>query len=90
MTIQHSLQDCEGVHSILDDMMIYGQCQTEHDERLEKVLKRIQESGLSLNKEKCSFNMSELAFLGHVLSEKGINPEDRKAEAVANARMPKL
>ena len=87
--IQHTLQDCEGVHNILDDITIYGQFETEHDERLEKVLKRIQESGLSLNKKKYNFNMSVLVFMGHVLSEKRIGSEDVKAEAVPNARMPK-
>ena len=87
--IQHTLQGCEGVHNILDDIIIYGRSQTEHDERPERVLKRIQERGLSLNKEKCRFNTSELVFMGYVLSEKGVGPEDVKLEAVANARTPK-
>ena len=33
--------------------------------------------------------MSELVFMGHVLSEKRMSPEDLKFEAVPNARMPK-
>jgi hypothetical protein len=34
--------------------------QEEHDARLEKVLQRIQDKGLTLNTEKCKFHMSEL------------------------------
>eukprot|EP00794_Sanderia_malayensis_P004282 gene4282-4850_t len=35
---------------------------------------RIQDKGLTLNKEKCKFHMSELEFMGHLLSARGIGP----------------
>lgn len=37
---------------------------------------------LKLNKEKCHFCISEVCYVGHVLSSDGIKPEPQKVEAV--------
>jgi hypothetical protein len=61
--IQQVLQDCSGTANISDDIMIFdGSDQAEHDKRLEKVLTRLEERGLTLNKEKCVFDMPKLTF----------------------------
>lgn len=61
----------------------------QHDKRLEKVLHTLQGAGLTLNREKCVFRMTELQFMGVLLSEKGIGPTSAKVEAVKNAQPPK-
>ncbi|KAJ8018643.1 hypothetical protein HOLleu_43268 [Holothuria leucospilota] len=86
--IQQVVAGCEGTHNISDDIIVHGKDLTEHNERLEKVLKRIQEAGLTLNEQKCEFNMSELVFMGHKLSGNGICPSDEKVEAIRDARQP--
>ena len=50
------LGDLEGVVCLIDDVLIYGRNQEEHDERLLAYLSRIEEAGLTLNKEKCEFS----------------------------------
>ena len=50
------LQGLEGVVCLVDDVLVHGCTQTEHDQRLEAVLARIAESGLTLNKDKCVFS----------------------------------
>ena len=87
--MQQTLQGCKGVQNILDDIIMYGRCKEEHDERLKAVLVRLLESGLTLNRKKCQFNMSQLTFMGHVLSPQRIGLENVKVKAVANARSPK-
>ena len=42
-----------------------------------------------MNKEKCKFRMTELVFMGHLLSDRGIGPAQSKIAAVQNAREPK-
>ena len=84
--IQQVLEGCEGTHNISDDIIVYGKSQTEHDERLHRVLQRIKSRGLTLNGNKCAFSMDRLVFMGHVLSEKGIGPAAAKAEAIVKAR----
>lgn len=86
--IQQALQGCEGVRNIFDDIIVHGATIDEHDSRLRKLLDRIREKGLTLNKEKCKFRMPELVFMGHLLSARGIGPAKSKIEAVVEARRP--
>ena len=87
--VQQVLQGIDGCHNISDDIIVHGETHDEHDGRLREVLRRLSEHGLTLNKDKCQFSMSELTFMGHVLSEKGVSVEDDKVRAVAEFRGPK-
>ena len=86
--IQQVLHGCEGTHNISDDIIVWGTNTQEHDERLRAVLHRLKEKGLTLNEKKCTFQMNEITFMGHVLSDRGIGPEDCKIKAVSDARNP--
>ncbi|CAC5408376.1 unnamed protein product [Mytilus coruscus] len=50
--IKMALEGCAGQRNISDDIIVYGCTQQEHDERLNKVLDRMREKGLRLNKDK--------------------------------------
>ena len=86
--IQQVLEGCDGVRNIHDDIIVHGQTTEDHDKRLEQAMERIQNRGLTLNKEKCKFHMSELEFMGHLLSTRGAGPSHTKVEAVTEARQP--
>ena len=88
--MQQALEGCEGVRNMhaYDDIIVRGKTAEQHDTRLEKALGRIQEKGLTLNKEKCKFHRSEIEFMGHLLSARGIGPTQAKVEAVMEARKP--
>lgn len=86
--IQQALHGCEGVRNISDDIILHGKDDQQHDERLEKLLQRLQQRGLTLNGEKCKFKMPQLEFMGYLLSARGIGPTESKVEAVVNAREP--
>ena len=62
--IQQLLTYCSGTSNISDDMIIYGPYyghnRAEYDKRLEKVLTRLKDGGLTLIKEKCVFYISHL------------------------------
>ena len=57
----------DGALCHMDDVLIFGHTQQEHDRRLHSVLSKIQKAGLTLNADKCEFNESEISFLGHVI-----------------------
>jgi len=86
--ISQTLQGCEGVKNLSDDIIVHGKNKEEHDARLRSVLQRLRESGLTLNKSKCKFNMKKLVFFGHVFTDKGVKPEESKVQAIINARRP--
>ena len=61
------LSGLEGVVCQMDDVLVFGRDQTEHDTRLTAVLKRIESAGATLNPDKCEFSRKTLKFLGHIL-----------------------
>ena len=71
----------------MDDIVVFGSSQKEHDERLHKVLEKMKQEGLTLNKEKCQFAQSEIKFLGHIIGKDGVKIDNEKLEAILN--MPK-
>ena len=87
--IQQALQNCGNAANISDDIIVHAKTEEQHDRILEKVLKTLKEKNLTLNEEKCKFHMTQLEFMGFVLSKNGIGPTEEKVKAVANAREPK-
>ncbi|XP_053392140.1 uncharacterized protein LOC128554851 [Mercenaria mercenaria] len=83
------LSGLQGVNSIFDDIMVHGKDTAEHNVRLKLLLTRLQEKGLTLNLQKCQFNMSHIDFMGVVLSQHGVGLADDKVEAVLEAREPR-
>jgi hypothetical protein len=43
-----------------DDIIVFGKTKNEHDQNLNNVIQRLQESSLTLNKDKCLFGVSNL------------------------------
>ena len=71
-----------------DDILIGGRTPEEHAETLETVLKRLSEHGITLNKEKCQFGVSEIEFFGHTFSSTGLKPSREKVAALKNCTRP--
>ena len=88
MVLLHVLQECDGAHNILDDVMVHAPTEEEYDKRFENVVQVLSSRGLTLNRDKCQFKMSHLEFMGHVLSARGIGPADVKVKAVVDACEP--
>ena len=65
------LAGMNGVVCLIDDILVYGTTQAEHDQRLMTVLRKICDAGLTLNKDKCQFNTTSIKFLGQVVDQEG-------------------
>lgn len=85
-TMQRILEGLEGVVCQMDDILVHGATIEEHDERLEAVLKRLEEANATLNPEKCLFAQETVSFLGQLVGKNGIQADPAKVEAVN--RMP--
>ena len=51
--MSETLNGLPGTLCLMDDILVYGKTQAEHDQRLRKVLERVQQAGLTLSQEKC-------------------------------------
>ena len=65
----------------MDDILIHRRNEEEHDARVQEVLKRLQEAGVTL-KDKCEFSKRTIKFLGHIVSEAGIEVDSSKTAAI--------
>ena len=65
-----------------------GKTPEEHDRNLEIVLSRLQEAGLHLKREKCTFRQKSCKYMGHEIDAEGINPTNDKVLAIENAPPP--
>ncbi len=72
----------------MDD--IISPCSTISDGliRLENIFKRLQQANLKLKPSKCIFFQKEVKFLGHIVSEAGIQTDPAKIAAVKDWQMP--
>ena len=83
------LQDIPAVMVYIDDILITGKSEEEHLETLERVLARLEESGLKLKRSKCLLMAPSVTYLGHKIDKDGIRPLAEKVRAVQKAPEPK-
>jgi len=72
----------------LDDIIVFSQTFEEHVQRLNNVFRKLHEAGLKLNPSKCSFFQKQVKYLGHLVSERGIETCPEKVEAVRQWPVP--
>lgn len=65
-------KDIEGVEVIVDDILVWRASEEKHDSRLEQVFEHAQFQNLKLNKDKSQIKLTEISFIGHILSHQGI------------------
>jgi hypothetical protein len=79
----------EIVEVFMDDFSVYGTSFDNCLHNLDKVLQRCEETNLLLNWEKCHFMMNEGIILGHKISERGIEVDRAKVEAIEKMPCPR-
>ena len=88
-TMENLLQGIKGVSVYIDDILISGSTVEEHLQTLDKVLERLNNAGLRLNKYKCFFLRSWIKYLGHIIDKDGLHPTKEKVQAIREAPTPR-
>lgn len=78
----------KGISKYCDDFLIYGRTQDEHDVNLQAVLKTIREANLEINQEKSVYDVTEVSFLGHIVTTRGTLPDPDKVNDIKSFRAP--
>ena len=73
----------------LDDILIYSRTEEEHEQHLRTVLQRLREEKLYCRRHKCELGATEVEYLGHVVSAKGVRMDSSKVSAVENWPVPR-
>ena len=86
--IESLLQGIPKVVVYLDDILVTGNNNEEHLQNLAEVLKRIQQAGLRLKKDKCEFLSTSVVYLGHRIDSQGLHRTTDKVDAIRKAPTP--
>ena len=70
------------VAAFVDDVLVGTEAEEEHDEVVEKVLKRLEENDLYVKPENCMWKVRKVPFLGVVIGEGKVEMEEDKVEGV--------
>ena len=55
---------------------------------LERVARKLEESGLTLNYDKCEIGVSSMVYMGDVLSGEGLKVSSERVKAIIDASTP--
>lgn len=87
--MEQILSNCDGCFNFIDDILVFGRDESEHDTRLEAVLKQLRDYNVTINDGKCEYGVEELVFLGHNITRNGVTPTHDKVQAIKQFRSPK-
>ena len=88
------LDGLEGVEVIADDILVYGvgesetEARADHDRKLLELMERIREKGVKINKEKMKLHLTEIKYMGHLLTTEGIKPDPAKVQGLKDMPEP--
>ena len=73
--------------NIADDILIGGSVE-EHDVALQKVLSALTSNGITVNPDKCVFDVEEVRLVGLVFNKHGIKPDPKNVRNLQDASQP--
>ena len=93
-TFQRLMQNCLGELNLtycliyLDDVIVFSQTEEEHLVRMRVVFDKIREHGLKLKPSKCEVFKTEINYLAHHVSKRGVRPSKKNLQAIAECPPP--
>ena len=94
-TYQRLMEQCLGEFHLtvcfiyLVDIIIFSKTYEEHLDRLYLVYQKLREAGVKLSPKKCSLLKTRVKYVGHIVSEKGIESDEEKVSKVLGWPQPK-
>ena len=66
----------------LDDVVIHSTSWEDHLHHIRSILQKLREAGLTIKPQKCQFGTESCSYLGHVVGNGEVRPEESKLQAV--------
>ncbi|XP_055542934.1 uncharacterized protein K02A2.6-like [Wyeomyia smithii] len=86
--MEHLFRGIKGLVVYMDDVLIHGATEEEHDKALQDVLDRLASVNMKINRAKSVLSVKEVIFLGYRISTDGIHPTDEKIQAIMDLQPP--
>ena len=83
--ITHGL---DGITNLLDDIVVIGYGDADHDGKLDALLNTLSKSDATLNYEKCEFGVAELHFAGFTIDQHGVHTLRSNVDALLKIQPP--
>ncbi|WVZ18213.1 hypothetical protein V8G54_005535 [Vigna mungo] len=72
----------EGVLAFFDDILVYSPSWPDHVKQLGMVLQQLEKDGWVANQKKCEFGRKKIRYMGHQISEQGVEMDSEKTKVV--------
>ena len=88
------LDGLKGVEVIADDILVFGvgedseEARKDHDNNLVTLLERVLKVGVKINRQKMKLHLSEVKYMGHVLTAEGVKADPDKVQGIKDLRDP--
>lgn len=86
--MEETLRGVPSTVVFLDDICCTGIDRTSHINNVRQVLVRLKDMGLTVKVSKCSFLQKSVNYLGFIIDENGLHPDQKKLEAISKAPVP--
>jgi hypothetical protein len=88
--MDHALEGLIGrfCYVYVDDILVIGETENEHDDAFKEVSKRLIRYGLIVNQKKVEYKVKKIKFLGHIIEHNKISLDIEKEESIRNMRSP--
>ena len=86
--ISQTFEDMGQIETDIDDILVWGKKEDDHDIHLIKCLEKAKAMGMTMNIDKCQFKTSELIYLGHKLTVEGIQADESKIKSILDMPIP--
>jgi len=85
---EEAFGDIENVHIVFDDLIVAASNDNEHDKVLRRLLERARKLNVKFSKRKLQLKVSQVKYLGHIISSDGVRADPDKVKAIVGMRVP--
>ena len=86
--MDETFEGLPGITHLVDDIIVTGRTQEEHDTNLRAMLERAAAKNLKLNPDKLTVGAQEVEYFGHIISADGLKPDPTKVKAIQDMPPP--
>lgn len=86
--LNENIEGLEGVRAVADDIIIWGKTEEEHDRNVHALLRRCSERNIKLNHDKLKHKQPCVKYMGHYLTNQGLEADPKKLEAIQKMPAP--